>query len=157
MDRDTHMHTYIHTIYTCTIISSESWEVSNQRAAWFILRISKASSLQGPTTLNPSMVSEYHLSDIPPKSIKKRVYIVNYLVSTMFTYWSLIILSCCWICPFCHGNIPDSFRSHPRGCCKVKKAMENWTEPAPKEKTKKRKTNKDEEKKEVAIWLNKIH
>jgi len=39
----------------------------------------------------------------------------------------------------------------------VKKAMENWTEPAPKEKTKKRKTNKDEEKKEVAIWLNKIH
>lgn len=32
----------------------------------------------------------------------------------------------------------------------VKKAMENWTEPAPKEKTKKRKTNKDEEKKEVA-------
>ena len=33
--------------------------------------------------------------------------------------------------------------------------MENWTEPAPKEKTKKRKTNKDEEKKEVATWLNK--
>ena len=35
--------------------------------------------------------------------------------------------------------------------------MENWTEPAPKEKTKKRKTNKDEEKKEVATWLNKNH
>eukprot|EP00438_Fugacium_kawagutii_P012968 Skav229738 [mRNA] locus=scaffold1287:202519:210463:+ [translate_table: standard] len=36
----------------------------------------------------------------------------------------------------------------------VKKAMENWTEPAPKETTKKRKTKdqKEEEKKEVVAW-----